>query len=225
MDDEAAPAWQAIDGQDGPGPRRSSSPSPQPRRRRPVEVATFYLDRCAVTNRQFQRFVQAGGYDAPGDLAPGGLAEPDAVHRPDRPARPARLGATASSPPGKAEHPVVGVCWYEAVAYARGSASGSPPPPSGKRPAAGPSNSAAAPATAIPGATSSTPPAPTSGPARRRPDRPGPRFPQGRHAQRHLPDDRQRLGMARRPPRNHPLPARRGLRARPARPPDRRRRL
>ena len=28
-----------------------------------VELAAFLLDRHAVTNRQFQRFVQAGGYD------------------------------------------------------------------------------------------------------------------------------------------------------------------
>jgi iron(II)-dependent oxidoreductase len=85
---------------------------------RNVDVEAFYLDRCAVTNRQFQRFVQAGGYD---DLAIWPAEVWPSVSRfTDRTGRPGpREWEHGKFPAAKAEHPVVGVCWYEAVAYAR----------------------------------------------------------------------------------------------------------
>jgi iron(II)-dependent oxidoreductase len=83
-----------------------------------ADVGTFFLDRHAVSNRQFQRFVQAGGYDAleiwPAEIWPSVSRFVDRTGRPGP-----RDWEGGQFPHGKADHPVVGVCWYEAVAYAR----------------------------------------------------------------------------------------------------------
>jgi iron(II)-dependent oxidoreductase len=83
-----------------------------------VEVSTFFLDRYAVANRQFQRFVQAGGYDAleiwPPEIWPSVSRFIDRTGRPGP-----RDWEGGQFPKGEADHPVVGICWYEAVAYAR----------------------------------------------------------------------------------------------------------
>lgn len=85
---------------------------------RVVHVEGFYLDRYQVTNEQYQRFVDAGGYEQ----LP--LWDPEIV-----PAILEFVDSTGISGPrywkkgtysaGQAKHPVVGVCWYEAAAYAR----------------------------------------------------------------------------------------------------------
>ena len=125
------------------------------------ELEAFYLDRYAVTNRQFQRFVQSGAYDDlqiwPPEVWPSVARLTDLSGRPGP-----RDWENGKFPAVKAEHPVVGVCWYEALAYRAGWANGCRPPRNGKRPAAGPSNSAAEPAIATPGATCSSRHAPTS---------------------------------------------------------------
>ena len=83
-----------------------------------AEVGAFLLDRHAVSNRHFQRFVQAGGYDSleiwPSEIWP-------SVSRfIDRTGRAGPLDwEDGKFPAGKADHPVVGICWYEAMAYAR----------------------------------------------------------------------------------------------------------
>jgi formylglycine-generating enzyme required for sulfatase activity len=83
-----------------------------------VDLEAFYLDRCAVTNRQFQRFVTAGGYDDL-EIWPSEVW-PSVARFTDRSGRPGpRDWENGKFPPAKAEHPVVGVCWYEAVAYSR----------------------------------------------------------------------------------------------------------
>jgi iron(II)-dependent oxidoreductase len=83
-----------------------------------MEVPAFYLDRLAVTNRQFARFVAAGCYDLleiwPREVWPSLLRFVDRTGVPG-PATWER----GRFPAGKADHPVVGVCWYEALAYAR----------------------------------------------------------------------------------------------------------
>jgi iron(II)-dependent oxidoreductase len=83
-----------------------------------AEVAAFYLDRHAVTNRGFARFVDAGCYDSlelwPREVWPGLMKFVDRTGRPG----PADWSG-GTFPPGKADHPVVGVCWHEAAAYAR----------------------------------------------------------------------------------------------------------
>lgn len=82
-----------------------------------LEVPGFYLDRWSVTNRQFQKFVDAGGYDNleiwPQEIWPSLMKFTDKTRRPGP-----RDWENSRFPTGKADHPVVGVCWYEAVAYA-----------------------------------------------------------------------------------------------------------
>jgi gamma-glutamyl hercynylcysteine S-oxide synthase len=84
----------------------------------PTELAGFYLDRLAVTNRQFLRFVQSGGYDHM-EIWPQEVW-PSLMRFTDRTARPGpRHWENGKYPAAKADHPVSGVCWYEALAYAR----------------------------------------------------------------------------------------------------------
>jgi iron(II)-dependent oxidoreductase len=83
-----------------------------------IEVPAFYLDRCAVTNRQFQEFVAAGCYDAL-EIWPREVW-PSLMRFTDRTGQPGPAGwEHAKFPAGKAGHPVAGVCWYEASAYAQ----------------------------------------------------------------------------------------------------------
>jgi gamma-glutamyl hercynylcysteine S-oxide synthase len=81
-------------------------------------LAGFYLDRFAVTNRQFRRFVQAGCYDSleiwPREIWPGLLRFTDRTGLPG----PANW-EHGTFRADLADHPVVGVCWCEALAYAR----------------------------------------------------------------------------------------------------------
>src|SRR5262249_10609954 len=81
-------------------------------------LGAFLLDRYAVSNRQYQRFVQAGGYDAleiwPPEIWPSVSRFSDRTGRPGP-----RDWEGSKFPPGTADHPVVGICWYEALTYAR----------------------------------------------------------------------------------------------------------
>jgi iron(II)-dependent oxidoreductase len=83
-----------------------------------AEISAFYLDRHDVTNQQFQRFVQAGGYDAL-EIWPREVW-PSLMKFTDRTGKPGPLGWEHSRfPSGKADHPVVGICWFEALAFAQ----------------------------------------------------------------------------------------------------------
>jgi iron(II)-dependent oxidoreductase len=82
------------------------------------EIGAFFLDRCAVTNRQFQRFIQAGGYDTLEIWPP--EVWPSVVRFTDRTGQPGpRDWENRTFPPRQGDHPVAGVSWYEALAYAR----------------------------------------------------------------------------------------------------------
>ena len=89
-----------------------------PRQPRSVRVAPYFLDRYPVTNREFFEFVASGGYEqiAFWDTA----IWPAVLDFVDRSGRPGPCfwndGCYAV---GRHDHPVVGVCWYEAAAYAR----------------------------------------------------------------------------------------------------------
>ena len=81
-------------------------------------VDTLYLDRYAVTNGEFQQFVDAGGYEKleywDEEALPALLDFVDQTGRPGP-----RYWIEGGCTSGEERHPVVGVSWYEAAAYAR----------------------------------------------------------------------------------------------------------
>ncbi len=81
-------------------------------------IPSFYIDRSSVSNEQYYRFVRSGAYESL-DLWPRDVW-PSLPRFIDRTGCPGPLcwehGRFQAS---KADHPVVGVSWYEACAYAR----------------------------------------------------------------------------------------------------------
>lgn len=81
-------------------------------------VEQFFLDRFAVTNAEFKRFISQGGYQDVGlwdaEVLPAIAEFVDATGQPGP-----RGWKDGTFPSDKSEHPVVGVCWHEANAYAR----------------------------------------------------------------------------------------------------------
>jgi formylglycine-generating enzyme required for sulfatase activity len=73
----------------------------------PVTVAPFYMDKYEVTNEQFQAFLQAQPEWSPERI-------PRQFHN----GQYLRDWQGTAYLPGRAHHPVVGVSWYAAVAYA-----------------------------------------------------------------------------------------------------------
>ncbi len=83
-----------------------------------INVNAFYVDRFAVTNSDYAEFVAAGVYD-------------DMEHWPnevwqhvlqfvDHSGVPGPQSWTGGRPPrNRLNHPVVGICWYEAMAFAK----------------------------------------------------------------------------------------------------------
>jgi hypothetical protein len=91
------------------------------------QVADFLIGRHEVTNAEFARFVTAGGYHDlslwPDTMTIEGRSLPRAVALPKLVDRTGLQGPRSWSgghfQEGNGEHPVVGVTWYEANAYAR----------------------------------------------------------------------------------------------------------
>lgn len=81
-------------------------------------VEGYFLDRYCVTNRQYWEFVADGGYEQMSlwdeAIWPAVLGFVDQTGHPGP-----RFWSYGLYPPGKEDHPVVGVSWYEACAYAR----------------------------------------------------------------------------------------------------------
>jgi formylglycine-generating enzyme required for sulfatase activity/tRNA A-37 threonylcarbamoyl transferase component Bud32/dienelactone hydrolase len=92
-----------------------------------LDLPDYLIDRFEVTNRQFKEFVDAGGYtdstwwaapfERDGRRVPWAEARRAFVDRTGRPGPSTwELGDYAD---GLADHPVAGVSWFEAAAYAR----------------------------------------------------------------------------------------------------------
>jgi iron(II)-dependent oxidoreductase len=90
-------------------------------------VSAFYLDKTPVTNADYLRFVEAGCYMHaelwPEEILPTVLQFVDQTDQ----AGP-RYWKHGQPDKGKLDHPVVGVCWYEANAYAQWSGKQLPGP-------------------------------------------------------------------------------------------------
>ncbi len=87
-------------------------------RERLVHVEAMYLDRYPVTNRQFQQFVDDGGYEHMPLWDP--TIWPAVLDFIDRTGHSGpRHWRDGHFPEGLDDHPVVGVSWYEGAAYAR----------------------------------------------------------------------------------------------------------
>lgn len=83
-----------------------------------VHVEPMFLDRHLVTNKQYRAFVKAGGYEQISLWDP--TVWPAILDFIDSTGHPGpRYWKDGTFLPGEADHPVVGICWYEASAYAR----------------------------------------------------------------------------------------------------------
>jgi serine/threonine protein kinase/formylglycine-generating enzyme required for sulfatase activity/dienelactone hydrolase len=92
----------------------------------PVNVGNYWIDKFEVTNREFQRFVDQGGYKKreywkhefrrDGRALPWADAMKLFVDKTNRPGPSAWI--RGEYPQGKGEYPVTGVSWFEAEAYA-----------------------------------------------------------------------------------------------------------
>jgi gamma-glutamyl hercynylcysteine S-oxide synthase len=81
------------------------------------ETAPFLLGRCCITQEQYQKFVDAGGYEDltlwPQDIWPHLIDFKDLTGKPG-----ARYWQDGRHDRRLADHPIVGICSYEAAAYA-----------------------------------------------------------------------------------------------------------
>ena len=160
-----------------------------------TEVGGFFLDRHAVSNRQFRKFVQSGGYDSleiwPQEVWPSVSRFTDRKGRPGP-----RDWEDGKFPPGQADHPVVGICWYEAMAYARWVGKRLPTAAEWQKAGGWPEQLSGGNCNRYPWGDLFDPERTNLWPSGIGRTVPVDALSHRRHTQRHLPDDRQRLGMA-----------------------------
>jgi iron(II)-dependent oxidoreductase len=101
--------WIPVATQTGFGFERQCKPQ--------MAVETFYVDKYAVTNKDYARFVEARAYDNVDLWAPEILQ--NVLQFVDQTGCPGpRFWNNGQPPADKQDHPVVGICIYEAHAYA-----------------------------------------------------------------------------------------------------------
>ena len=92
----------------------------------PIQLASFWIDRYEVTNKEFKKFVDAGGYRKQEYWRQEFMKDGRRISREeanatfhDSTGRPGPAGwELGDYPKGQDEYPVTGVSWYEAAAYA-----------------------------------------------------------------------------------------------------------
>ena len=113
------PAGEFTMGTDDPNAPNDQHPT------RKVNVDAFYIDKHEVTNAQFQEFILADGYNKREYWTKEGwnfiqknrfyyVYPTQKTYRIDKP-----LGLEDNSVSNAPDHPVIGVSWYEAAAYAK----------------------------------------------------------------------------------------------------------
>ena len=106
-------------------------------RHRIVELDPFYMDRFQVTNLEYEQFVLAGGYEQTSVWSPKILGRiADLTDRTGQPGP--RFWRDGQFADGEELHPVVGINWYEAMAYARWAGKRLPSDPEWVKAAASP---------------------------------------------------------------------------------------
>ncbi len=97
---------------------RESRASTEDSRTNIAKTESFYLDRFAVTNEEYQLFVNDSGYANP-EYWSEGLEDAIQQFVDQTGVQAPRFWSHGQHPVQYADHPVVGICHYEASAYAR----------------------------------------------------------------------------------------------------------